>query len=94
MNETGTVVSMTSTGVGAVFTAIQTNPVYQIISLVITILGLLVTIASSIVIPLIKWYHKAKADGKITKEEKEEAAQIIQNGTDQVKTEVDKINKN
>ena len=62
---------------GAVGTATQTNELLQTISLIITIIG---AIISMIVVPLVSWYQKAKADGKITKEEIQEGVDIIKNG--------------
>lgn len=51
-----------------VLTAIQTNEIYQTISLILTILATLLSIAYTIY----KWYKKASADGKITAEEIDE----------------------
>ena len=62
---------------GAVGTATQTNEVLQTISLIITIVG---AIISMILVPLVSWYQRSKADGKITKEEIQEGIEIIQNG--------------
>ena len=53
---------------GGIFTAIQTNEIFQYISLGLTILSTLVAIAFTIY----KWYKKANEDGKITPEECEE----------------------
>ena len=78
------------TTLGVIGTATQTNEVLQTISLVITIVG---AIISMIVVPLLTWYHKAKADGKITKEEVKEGVKILAEGTDKVKQEVDKHNE-
>lgn len=64
---------------GAVGTATQTNELLQTISLIITIIG---AIISMIVVPLVSWYQKAKADGKITKEEIQEGVDIIKNGVE------------
>lgn len=47
------------------FTAVQTNEMFQIISLVLTIL----CTALSMVYTIYKWYKNAKSDGHITKEE-------------------------
>ena len=63
-------------GVAVVMTATQTNEVFQIISLVITIIA---TLFSAILtgLRLVDWYKEAKKDGKITKEEVDEAKSII-----------------
>ena len=72
------------TGLSAVGTATQTNEMLQTISLVITIVG---GIVSLIIIPLVSWYQKAKKDGKITKDEIQEGIDIIQNGVNQIKND-------
>lgn len=53
---------------GTIMTAIQANEVLQIIQAILTVIGLLITIAYTIW----KWYKKAKEDGKITDEEVDE----------------------
>lgn len=69
-------------GVSVVLTASQTNNVFQTISLILTIIATLFSIISRLVI----WYRKAKADGKITKDELKEGAEIVND-------EINKINK-
>lgn len=58
-------VNYISSGVAAVFTAMQTEHALQIISLIITILSVVVSLAFT----FYKWYKEAKKDGKITKDE-------------------------
>ena len=58
---------------GVVFTAIQTNELFQLISLILTCLAT----AISLIYTIVLWYKKAKADGKITKEEIEELEEKI-----------------
>lgn len=65
------------TGLAVLGTATQINEVLQTISLIITILGALV---SFVVVPLLSWYRNAKKDGKITSEELEEGANIVSDG--------------
>ena len=60
-----------------------------IASTIITIVGGIITL---IVIPLMAWYKKAKADGKIDKDEIKEATDIIKDGVDELK-EKDKKDK-
>lgn len=55
-------------GLAVVFTAIQDNQVFQIISFVLTSLSVALTIAFTIY----KWYNNAKQDGKITPDEIDE----------------------
>ena len=78
------------TSLGVVGTATQTNEVLQTISLIITIIGALI---SMIVVPLLSWYMKAKKDGKITANEIKEGAETLKNGLDGVKEEIDKQNE-
>ena len=70
------------TALGVVGTASQTNEVLQTISLVITIIG---AIISMIIVPIISWYQKANKDGKITKEEIHEGLDIIVDGVEKLK---------
>lgn len=53
---------------GGVMTVTQTNEIFQIIQAILTIVGLLITIAYTIW----KWYKKASKDGKITVDEVDE----------------------
>lgn len=65
-----------------IFAVAQTNEIFQIIELIISILTSVVLISFR----LWKWYKEAKSDGKITKDEIQEAINIIQHD--------DKDNKN
>ena len=66
---------------GAVGTATQTNETLETISLIITIIG---AILSFIVCPLLSWYNKAKKDGKIDSEEIEELTKDITKGVSEI----------
>lgn len=70
-----------------------TAEVEQIVSIVCTILGLLITIISCVVIPVIRSVIKAKADGKITTDEVNDIIDTADKGISEVKDEIDKINK-
>lgn len=76
------IIGSVGTTLSAVGTASQTNDVLQTISLVITILGGIITF---IIVPLVNWYMKAKQDGKITKDEIKEGVDIIVDGVDKLK---------
>ena len=58
-------------------TATQVNEVLRTISLIITILG---GIMSFIVVPLLNWYKNAKKDGKIDVDELTDGAKILNEG--------------
>ena len=74
------------TSLSAVGTALQVNEVLQTISLIITILGGLVSL---VLIPLLNWYRNAKKDGKIDVKELTEAAKIVEDGTNKIKSQVE-----
>ena len=69
------------TALSAVGTALQVNDILQTISLVITIVGGLVSL---VVVPLLTWYKNAKKDGKIDAEEIAEATKIAKDGIDEL----------
>lgn len=64
-------------GIAVICTALQTDAVFQYISLGLTILATLFSIIISLV-QLINWWKKAKADGKITEEEINDGLKIIE----------------
>ena len=74
------------TSLSALGTALQVNELLQTISLVITIVG---GIVSLIVVPLLTWYKNAKKDGKIEPKEIKEAAKIMQEGVNKIKSQVE-----
>ena len=73
----------------AVGTGLQTNEILQTISLILTILGTLITITMA----LINWWKNAKKDGKIDSDEIQDAVDIIKDGVDSIKDKVDKEDK-
>lgn len=70
---------------GTILTAIQTEKVFQLISLILTILATLVSIAFTVW----KWYDKAKADGQITIDEVKELSDSVKEHVEDLKDEVD-----
>lgn len=81
------ILGLIGTGMSSVGAIVDVNQVLSIISTIITIVGGILTL---IVIPLITWWKKAKEDGKITKEEIDEATQIIKDGTEGLKDKKEK----
>lgn len=69
-----------------VFTAIQTNSIFQLISLILTCIATSI----SIIYTLFNWYKKAKQDGKITHEELKEGVKIVVEGSETIKNQIDK----
>ena len=69
------------TTLSAIGTSLQTNEVLETISLIITIIGALI---SFIVVPLINWYKHAKKDGKISTDELKEGVEIVKEGVEEI----------
>ncbi len=79
------------TALSAVGTGLQPNDVLEMVSLIITIIGGIITF---IVMPLLSWYKKSKGnDGKIDADEAQEAIKIITDGSEKIKGQVDKNEK-
>lgn len=70
---------------GVALTPQELESVEHITAIICMIAGLLITIVCSIIIPLIKWWKNAKADGKITEDEIQEGIEIIENGVNELK---------
>ena len=86
MDNKSTIGGLVGNVLGVVGTSLQTEEVLRIISLIITIVGAIIT---WIVIPIINWYNKAKADGKIDSKELDEGITIISDGIDKVQEQVE-----
>lgn len=83
------IVNVLSGGTAITFTAIQSNQVFQTISLIVTILSALVMLAYN----LWKWYREASKDGKITEEEIDEGFDTLQKGVEDIKKGIDEHNE-
>ena len=77
-------VEISGNGVMYILTAVQTKEVFEIISLILSIIISILIITSKI----ITWFKKAKEDGKITKEEINEGVGIIVDGVNEVKDKI------
>lgn len=75
--------------VGLALTPQELDNIEHITAIICMIVGLLITIVCSIIIPLIKWWKKAKEDGKITKDEIDEFGQIVGDGVKDIKEHLD-----
>lgn len=56
---------------------LQLDKLESIISIICSIVGISITIIFAVIIPAIKWWKKAKKDGKIDEEEKKEGKNIF-----------------
>lgn len=77
------------TALSAIGTGLQTNDVLQTISLVITIIGGLITF----IVPIVNWYKNAKKDGHIDSEEIEELTKDISKGLNEIGDALDEHKK-
>ena len=63
----------------------------HIVGIICGVVGLIITIISTVIVPLLRRIKKAKADGKITLDE---VADIIENTTEDIKKVNDNIKDN
>lgn len=77
-------VGIIGTAISSMGMVVSTEQLEQVISIICSVVGVIIVIITSIVIPLIQWWKKAKADGKITKEEIDEAKEIVESGISQL----------
>lgn len=73
------------TGISAILTIVQTNEIFQIISLVLTILTTLLTF----IFTIYKWIKMSKEDGKIDEDEIKQGIEIVED----FKESLDKISE-
>jgi hypothetical protein len=91
-----TIATATGTALAAVGTSIQPDEILRYVSLIITIIGGLITLVTAIwglVAKIKAWHKKAMEDGKIDDAEKEELKGIIKEGINDGKQAIDDINK-
>ena len=90
MNLKDLTISCIGTFLGAVGTATQTNETLETISLIVTIIG---AVISFIVCPLLSWFNHAKKDGHIDSEEVEELTKGISKGLNDIGDVLDEHKK-
>ena len=71
--------------VGTMISALAINvdnlrSIESIVAIVCTSLGLLITIITSLIIPLCKWYARSKKDGKISADEVVDGVETLKDG--------------
>ena len=71
--------------VGTIISALAINvdnlrSIESIVAIVCTSLGLLITIITSLIIPLVKWYARSKKDGKISADEVVDGVETLRDG--------------
>lgn len=86
MNKDNNVISWICSIFTTLTGAMSTEELMRIILLVLGIVSGVVSLSYNIYV----WYRKAKSDGKISKEEIEDAVGIIKNGVDEIEDEIKK----
>ena len=91
MSEDGKLIGgMFGTAISAVGAGLSVTDLQAIISIIATVIGLMITIMTGVVIPVIKKYKKAKEDGKVTIDEAIDIIETAKDGLDKTKEEIGK----
>jgi len=96
MNKYSKLIDSVCLATGTTLTIVQTNELFQLISLIITCIAGALSVAITtinLVGKVSKWYKKAKSDGKITNDEIDEGIDIVENGLNDIKDEITKSGK-
>ena len=80
--------------VGTMISALAINvdnlrSIESIVAIVCTSLGLLITIITSLIIPLVKWYARSKKDGKISADEVVDGVETLKDGLQNLKNNLE-----
>lgn len=70
--------------ISALGIAMSTTELSQIISIVCTVIGTIITIVSALVIPVWKTIRKAKEDGRIDPDEVQDIIDVTKEGLDKI----------
>ena len=84
--------------VGTMISALAINvdnlrSIESIVAIVCTSLGLLITIITSLIIPLCKWYARSKKDGKISADEVVDGVETLKDGLQNLKGNLEEEHK-
>lgn len=80
------VLDLSSITFQAMLTIAQTDEIFRIISLILTIISTIIVLARNIY----NWYMKAKADGKIDAKETKDLIDIVDKGVNDIKDNIKK----
>ena len=81
---------MLGTAISAVGAGLSVTELQAIISIIATVIGLIITRVTSVVIPVLKKWKKAKEDGKVTIDEAIDMIETAKGGIDKAKEEIGK----
>ena len=90
MNDSKLLYGFLGTAISGVGASLSVTELQAIISIIVTVLGFVISVLIPLVIKLVKWYKKAKKDGKIDEQELDELGQIINQGAKDIKNESSK----
>ena len=94
MQEDGKLIGgLFGTAISAVGAGLSVTDLQAIVSMIATVIGLLITIMTGVVIPVIKKWKKAKEDGKVTVDEAIDMIETAKDGLDKAKEEINKNQK-
>ena len=84
--------------VGTIISALAINvdnlrSIESIVAITCTSLGLLITIITSLIIPLCKWYARSKKDGKISADEVVDGVETLKDGLQNLKDKLEEEHK-
>ncbi len=82
-------VNYIASAIACITTAVQSNEIFSYVSLLLTILSIVVSLAFTIY----RWYKVATADGKINKEEIDEIMKNINEGVNDLNAAVNNYDK-
>ena len=83
------IISYIGSTLGGIFTIVQSNEIFQLISLILTIISVLVSVAFSIY----RWIITATKDGKIDEEEVNELTNILDENAKNLSVKEEKHNE-
>ena len=89
MDNNKNIISYIGSALGGIFTIVQSNEIFQLISLILTIISVLVSVAFSIYKRIIT----ATKDGKITKKEIDELTNILDENAKNLSAKEDEHNE-
>ena len=81
------------TGVGAVGTSLSVTELQAIVSIVVTVLGFLISVVIPLIIKVVMKIKKANEDGKITQEEIDDIQSDLQEGAEKIQNFIDENKK-
>lgn len=84
INVKNTIAGLIGSALSLVGVGISTDKLDHIVSIICAVIGLLITITISVIIPFAKWWKKAKKDGKIDEEELDELSTILKDGKENI----------